>query len=459
MTRRHARLPSPAVVQDNAQAGPAGGARGRRGRFGRGNAADAGDVQPAPADGMDFWQQEGRTPAPGPDGGAVSGPVSGQGTGLAPRNGVANGPVSPANGPVSPANGPTSATTPNATPSVGRYVIKVASANLMDTTTTTATGVTLAEGVAVDASEQQTLGERVWLHVKAAQGEGWLPRTQLTAVTTPIAASAIDAAKLQAAVAAAVAVAPTTIPNASTGIDAIVREAANLGEKNADRVAYLLATAEHESRLGEVMVEQSNGFHHNQKTGKWSARVHTNGRTVRANSEADVETAYWDSAYGGRNGNERGTTDGRDFRGRGYAQITGRDNYRRMSQILNAQGFSYTADGQTWGGEGNTAIDLTANPTHVNTVPALAARLLAEGSLQGDYTGRALSDDIRDGETPDFFNARAVINGDKNKVEDGQTKSNGERIADIARRYAAALGPVWAAVFVAPAAPAPTTRT
>jgi len=368
---------------------------------------------------------------------------------MAPRNGVANGPVSPANGP----------TTPNATPSVGRYVIKVASANLMDNTTTTATGVTLAEGVAVDASEQQTLGERVWLHVKAAQGEGWLPRTQLTAVTTPIAASAIDAAKLQAAVDAAVAVAPTTIPNASTGIDAIVREAANLGEKNADRVAYLLATAEHESRLGEVMVEQSNGFHQNQRTGKWSARVHTNGRSVRANSAAELETAYWDSAYGGRNGNERGTTDGRDFRGRGYAQITGRDNYRRMSQILNAQGFSYTADGQTFGGEGNTAIDLTANPTHVNTVPALAARLLAEGSLQGDYTGRALSDDIRDGETPDFFNARAVINGDKNTVEDGQTKSNGERIADIARRYAAALGPVWAAVFVAPAAPAPTTRT
>lgn len=443
MTRRHARLPSPAMTQEDAAVSQDGGAHRRRGRFGRGNAADAASVGVAPADpARDFWQQEGRTADP---------LTTGEVTQVA-ANTTGGAAVTPANGAATPASAVSAAT--------GRYVIKVASAALMDATTTTATGVSLAEGVAVDASEQQTVGTRVWLHIRATEGEGWLPRTQLTAVTTPVAASAIDAAALQVAIDAAAAVAPATIPGAASGIAAIVREAANLGEKNADRVAYLLATAEHESRLGEVMVEQSNGFRHNKKTDKWSARVHTNGRTVRADTEADLETAYWDSAYGGRNGNERGTTDGRDFRGRGYAQITGRDNYRRMSQILNAQGFSYTADGQTWGGEGNTPIDLTANPTHVNTVPALAARLLAEGSLQGDYTGRALSTDIRDGEDPDFFNARAVINGDKDRVEDGQTKSNGERIADIARRYAAALAPVWAAVFPQTApAPAPTSRT
>ena len=56
-----------------------------------------------------------------------------------------------------------------------------------------------------------------------------------------------------------------------------------------DQVAYLLATADHESRLGHPrfsrsvpLVEDHNPFR--QTPRGWVAKVHTNGRTVRAAS-------------------------------------------------------------------------------------------------------------------------------------------------------------------------------
>jgi hypothetical protein len=49
----------------------------------------------------------------------------------------------------------------------------------------------------------------------------------------------------------------------------------------------------------------------------------------------------------------------------------------------------------------------------------------------GTFTGKKLTDYIRPGEEPEFYDARAIINGDKRK--------NGERIAGHAGRYLAAL--------------------
>ena len=69
------------------------------------------------------------------------------------------------------------------------------------------------------------------------------------------------------------------------------------------------------------------------------------------------------------------------------------------------------------------------------TAPArhasLAARILVRGMRDGTFTTKKLADYFREGEAPDFFNARAIVNGDKHK--------NGETIAGHARRYLAAL--------------------
>ena len=223
---------------------------------------------------------------------------------------------------------------------------------------------------------------------------------------------------------------------AASAIPMILQQCVAAGVRNAEQVAYILATTEHESDFGETkysrstaLVEDRNGFSQ-QADGTWSARVHTNGKTVTAPTQEALEIAYWDSAYGGRLGNESGGSDGRDYRGRGFVQITGEANYEKIGELLNKQGFSYTHSGVTYGGAGNPAVDLVANPEHVNEVPSVAARILVEGSLAGSFTHKALGDYVNDEQT-DYRGARAVINND------GAT--NGDKIAELARDYAAAL--------------------
>jgi predicted chitinase len=273
-------------------------------------------------------------------------------------------------------------------------------------------------------------------------------------------AGAVDELFLDRAITMAVAAAPKELAeNAGEHIPILLRQAAHNGIKDPNQAAYLLATAEHESKFGqakyarsESLVEDRNPFQQRTRTvpparrgqrpqtvTDFTSRNHVNGRQVSAPNEEELETRYWDSAYGGRLENERGTTDASRFRGRGHAQITGRTNYRERSDALNEQGHSYRQDGTLYGGGGPNRIDLLANPEHVNKNPDLAAQLLVTGARDGSFTNRSLEDYIPEGGRPDFVNARRVINGD--------TAQNGESIAAIARRYATALAGSWPRVF------------
>lgn len=223
---------------------------------------------------------------------------------------------------------------------------------------------------------------------------------------------------------------------AAEAVPEILKSCLETGVNDPSQVAYLLATAQHESGLGGTMVEYGNRPQQN-ADGSYSAKVHVNNQWVNAPDRASLETAYWDSAYGHKNGNVKGTTDGRDFRGRGLVQLTGRGNYENMTQRLADEGFSYTHDGVTYGsGEGETPIDLAAHPEHVNEVMSLAARVMVLGARDGTFTGRSLDDFIGPG-GDDFTNARSIINSDVLK--------NGASIADIARGFEAVLtaGGAW----------------
>ena len=46
-------------------------------------------------------------------------------------------------------------------------------------------------------------------------------------------------------------------------------------------------------------------------------------------------------AYNGRMGNAPNSDDGYNFRGRGFIQLTGRDNYTRFNQWIQGKGLSY----------------------------------------------------------------------------------------------------------------------
>lgn len=105
--------------------------------------------------------------------------------------------------------------------------------------------------------------------------------------------------------------------------------------------------------------------------------------------------AYFDKYDAGtRLGQRLGNTqrgDGLRFRGRGYVQITGRDNYARIGKAL-GMGYGLTTDP-------DAALD-----------PVIAYRIMSGGMRNGLFTGRKLSFYII-ADRCDYTNARRVING------------------------------------------------
>lgn len=121
------------------------------------------------------------------------------------------------------------------------------------------------------------------------------------------------------------------------------------------QIAYVFATAQHESHWGRFMIELSDG-----------------------------------TQYEGREdlGNTR-PGDGPRYKGRGFVQITGRLNYTNWARKL--------------------AIDLVGHPEKAS-VPEVAAIITSRGMRDGSFTSLSLSDFIA-GSRRDFFHARRIING------------------------------------------------
>lgn len=114
-----------------------------------------------------------------------------------------------------------------------------------------------------------------------------------------------------------------------------------------------------------------------------------------------VKADYWSGGYFGR----------------GYSQLTHEPNYRKAGRAL--------------------GIDLVKNPSRA-LEPGTAAQILVVGMKYGWFTGKKLSDYVILSRS-DYFNARTIINGDKNKIDKATGKKMGELIAGYARDYDAAL--------------------
>ena len=121
---------------------------------------------------------------------------------------------------------------------------------------------------------------------------------------------------------------------------------------NLNWVAYLLSTAEGESGFRPVS----------------EVRAGTNQPTIRA-----LQDRYWASGYYGR----------------GYVQLTWRNNYERMGRLL--------------------GVDLISNPD-LALDPRIAAQILVIGCCRGVFTGLKLSDFDYLGAF-DYFHARKIVNG------------------------------------------------
>ena len=151
------------------------------------------------------------------------------------------------------------------------------------------------------------------------------------------------------------AVDPGYRENARKHWPAILAECKKQGVTNKAQVAYILATTVHESGAGKYMEEIASG-----------------------------------SAYEGRKdlGNTQ-SGDGVRYKGRGYVQITGRNNYTNWGKKL--------------------GLDLVGNPELAER-PEIAAKILVGGMKEGSFTGKGL-DDYINGSKTDFTNARRIVNG------------------------------------------------
>lgn len=119
--------------------------------------------------------------------------------------------------------------------------------------------------------------------------------------------------------------------------------------------------------------------------------------------------AYFNRRYGPQTkvGKMLGNTkpgDGARFCGRGFVQLTGRNNYTRAGKFV--------------------GVDLVSNPEKACN-PDIAYRIATEGMIEGWFTGKKLGDYFKDGKLPQWESARRIING----------TDKAAKIASIARQF------------------------
>lgn len=172
-----------------------------------------------------------------------------------------------------------------------------------------------------------------------------------------------------------------------TSAENLLEQAGEVGLRGANQYAYMLATAERESHLGNLMDEGGGDKYFNRRYGPQTDKGKELGNTQKG--------------------------DGALFHGRGLVQITGRTNYADWTQRLQDQGAQ--VDGQP--------ADLVAHPEQAKD-PKIAARIAAEGMQKGTFTKKKLGDYVNDDQT-DYVGARRVING----------QDHAEDIAERARAF------------------------
>jgi putative chitinase len=181
------------------------------------------------------------------------------------------------------------------------------------------------------------------------------------------------------------------------GIDAILNEWDKCGHTDPRWLAYILATAHHETGARFAPVEEKLNYSAKRLTLVWPRRF---PNLAAANPYANNPERLANSVYGGRLGNTR-PGDGWKYRGRGLVQITGRDNYAKY-------GLAETPD------------KASENAT--------AAHIIVDGMINGRFTGLTLRA-FFDHDTDNSIGARKIINPDK----------NGDEIAGHYRDYLAAI--------------------
>lgn len=136
------------------------------------------------------------------------------------------------------------------------------------------------------------------------------------------------------------------------GVNAIIQEAEEIRLNDLRQLAYMLATTYHETAKTMAPIEEY---------GKGQGRAY---------GKLDYET-------------------GHRYYGRGFVQLTWKDNYKRLGDLL--------------------GVDLVKHPEKALEL-STATKILFKGMTMGLFTGKKLDDYINSAGT-DYVNARRIING------------------------------------------------
>lgn len=156
-----------------------------------------------------------------------------------------------------------------------------------------------------------------------------------------------------------------------SGMEAILDRFERRGWGDPRCLAYMLATAHHETAARMQPVRETLALSDDEA-------IAILERAWRGGRLPWVATPYW-----------RRDADGKSWLGRGLVQLTHKANYAAMSRM--------------------TGVDLLADPD-LALRPDVAVSIMLAGMAEGTFTGHRLKDYF-DGQKADWIGARRIING------------------------------------------------
>lgn len=178
-------------------------------------------------------------------------------------------------------------------------------------------------------------------------------------------------------------------PGTEEGVRAMVREAAKAGITDKKELAIMLANTHHETG-GFRQVEENLRYKPQTLMKLWPKRFPTADKAQQLASAGPVAIA--NSIYGDRMGNSE-PGDGWKYRGRGFIQLTGKENYARASKAL--------------------GVDLVDDPDQVAADPEMAAA----SALYFWKANKRIGERAKEG---DVAGVRKIVNGGTIGLEDTQ---------------------------------------